>query len=199
MFIVIEGMDGTGKSTQIELFHNYLQEQGHLVHKLREPGGNLVGEQLRGILKQYALTPIAELFCFLAARAECVSTVIRPKLAEGYIVLCDRFTPSTIAYQGYGRGHKLDTIVSLNNLALQGLAPDLTIILTLPTQVRQGRLASRGEPDIIEKEDVAFFSRVQDGYTAQLATSNTVEVNADGEPEEVLQRIVNAWSTHVTS
>ncbi|MBI5115510.1 dTMP kinase [Candidatus Poribacteria bacterium] len=173
-FITIEGVEGSGKTTQCALLADYLREQGIDVVVTREPGGTRAGEQIRQILlspSNNALSPIAELMLFLAARAQQVAEIVLPSLESGKCVICDRFSDATIAYQGYGRGLDLDSISQVNEIATQGLKPDLTILLDLDietgisravTHKREFRESKDG--DRIEKQDKEFHRRVREGY-----------------------------------
>ena len=164
LFITLEGGEGSGKSTQADLLARALEAWGRRVVSLREPGGTQLGEELRQLLlhRQTAMSPAAELLLFLAARAELVQSVIRPALAEGAIVICDRFSDSTFAYQGYGRGLDLDELRRLNAYATGGLTPDLTVLLDLPVEAGRGR--KQRDEDAFQREDDAFHERVRQGY-----------------------------------
>jgi dTMP kinase len=162
--ITFEGGEGSGKSTQVELLARRLETAGRRILKLREPGGTPLGEELRQLLlhRRADISPQAELLLFLAARAELVRAVIRPALAEGTIVICDRFSDSTLAYQGYGRGIDLDQVRKLNDSATGGLKPNLTVLLDLP--VEAGRSRKQRDEDVFQGEDDAFHERVRQGY-----------------------------------
>jgi dTMP kinase len=162
--ITFEGGEGSGKSTQVELLARRLEAAGRRILKLREPGGTPLGEELRQLLlhRRADISPQAELLLFLAARAELVRAVIRPALAEGTIVICDRFSDSTLAYQGYGRGIDLDQVRKLNDSATGGLKPNLTVLLDLP--VEAGRSRKQRDEDVFQGEDDAFHERVRQGY-----------------------------------
>ncbi len=170
-FIVFEGGDGAGKSTQARALFRQMQRSGHPVILTREPGGTPLGESLRRLLKnRQGTTPLGELFLFLAARAQLVQQVIQPALQEQTSVICDRFTASTVAYQGYGRGLDLQAIDQLNLLASSGLSPDLNILLDLPPQAvfdrkKAGNITARG--DTFDTAPLDFHQRVREGYLAQ--------------------------------
>ena len=177
-FIVFEGGEGTGKSTQAHLLRDRLQDLGREVLLTREPGGTDLGERLREIILRPStrdpnasaasslphMTAAAELFLFLAARAELVSEIIRPALAGGTIVVCDRYNDSTIAYQGYGRGLDLEAVRRACDLATGGLRPDLSILLDLPVDAGLARKAVGGEWDAIGDESRDFHERVRRGF-----------------------------------
>jgi dTMP kinase len=172
LFVTFEGVEGAGKSTQIALTHDWLISLGHRTVVTREPGGTELGKGLRQLLLQGSDTVNrAELLLFAADRAQHVETLIRPHLAQGSIVLCDRYSDSTIAYQHYGRGLDLDLIASLNQIATQGLLPDLTLWLDLDVEVGLTRAQSSGKPDRMERLGLEFHQRVAHGFQA-LAQQN---------------------------
>jgi len=163
-FITIEGPEGSGKSTHSALLYAHLKRRGFKVLHTREPGGTKTGETIRRILldkKNKGMSDSCELFLFLAARAQIVSEVIRPALAKGYLVICDRFHDATVAYQGYGAGIDLRSIESLGRLATGGLKPDLTILLDATTDVGLRRAGSK---DRMEVKSIRFHKRVRNGY-----------------------------------
>jgi dTMP kinase len=164
MFITFEGGEGSGKSTQAELLAGRLRSSGREVVVLREPGGTALGEELRKLLlhKDKPVGPEAELLMFLAARAQLVNEVIRPTLDRGAVVICDRFSDSSLAYQGYGRGMDTASIHTLNRWATGGLEPDLTVLLDIPVDV--GRHRKHADDDTFMREADSFHSRVREGY-----------------------------------
>jgi len=176
MFITFEGIEGTGKSTQIALLKARLETLGRRVHLTCEPGGSRIGAELRRVLlslENRDLCPRAELFLYLADRAQHVAQVIRPALANGEIVLCDRFADSTVAYQAYGRGLDAELLHGLNTLAVDGLWPDLTILLDIDPTVGLTRAVSRNKAEgktvaegRFEAESLAFHTSVREGYKA---------------------------------
>ena len=182
--ITFEGPEGSGKSTQIKLLANYLSGAGCEVVITREPGGTPLAEHFREILKhhhtQEKIHPSTELFLFEAGRAQNVNEVIKPALAAGKIVLCDRFTDSTIAYQGYARGQDLHMLETLNRLALNGVEIALTILLDLPPEVGFARAARRVETqnsfDRMESETLAFHQKLMSGFLA-LASQYPERIN----------------------
>lgn len=194
LFITFEGGEGCGKSTQIKLLAQALQERGYDVLQLREPGGTAVGERVRDVLlakENVAMDPVAELMLYEAARAQIVAELIRPALAEGRIVLCDRFYDSTIAYQGFGRGLDIQLIKSLNAAATGGLAPDLTLLLMIdPVEGlarAKGVTGGDGEGDRIEAAGLEFHNRVQQGfaYLSQREPERIAVVGAQGSVADV--------------
>ena len=173
LFITFEGTEGCGKSSQIQLLADHLQAAGHRARTLREPGGTLIGEEIRHTLKHspnnHAMTAEAELLLMNACRAQLVREVIRPALAAGEMVLCDRFYDSTLAYQGYGRKLDLEKVRAIIDFAVGETRPDLTLFLHVPPSVSEQRLQVRqaGQRllrDRFEEESREFFSRVAQGY-----------------------------------
>lgn len=172
LFITFEGGEGSGKTTQLKTLLAYLRAAGRDAIETRDPGGTPIGKQIRELLldrENTRMAPVAELFLYEASRAQLVSEVIRPALARGRIVLCDRFTDSTMAYQGHGRGLDLDLITRLNGIAMEGLRPDLTFLLDLDPAIglarAMQRMAQRNERhDRIEDETFGFHQRVRAGY-----------------------------------
>lgn len=174
-FITLEGGDGTGKTTQLEALENYLTARGLSCISTREPGGTSLGKLIRQVLLEAGKQPIAsptELFLYLADRAQHIHEIIISAIQQGKIVLCDRYTDSTLAYQGYGRGIDLTLLRSLNEIASAGIKPDLTFLLDCPVQIGlsrtdQRRSRSVSEPnreDRFEREDVQFHERVRAGF-----------------------------------
>jgi dTMP kinase len=174
-FITFEGTEGSGKSTQISLLAERLRSLGHRVRTLREPGGTPIGEEIRHTLKHspanHAMTPEAELLLMNASRAQLVREVIRPALASGEIVVCDRFYDSTTAYQGYGRQLDLPMVKAMIDVAVGDTRPDLTLLFVVPHEVSEARRVARQpnlplpfQRDRFEEADQDFFARVAKGY-----------------------------------
>jgi len=168
MFITFEGPEGSGKSTQIRLLAEFLRARGFSVEVVREPGGTPIGDQIRHVLHDTAntaMSPAAEVLLYSASRAQLISERIRPSLAAGRIVLCDRYADSTMAYQGYGRGLDLGMLAALTEIATGGLRPDLTLLLDLDVSAGLSRRRIRGEEmNRLDLEAVAFHERVRAGY-----------------------------------
>ena len=193
LFITFEGTEGGGKTTQINLLAERLRSLGHSCRLLREPGGTLIGEEIRGTLKHSAsdraMTPEAELLLMNASRAQLVREIIRPALLAGEIVLCDRFYDSTVAYQGYGRQLDLEFVRRVIDFAVENTRPQLTILLSLSVELSESRRGSRRSAGLADRDrfedesDRAFFLRVEEGYRAIAAA----------EPRRV--RIVDAAQT----
>jgi len=182
-FIVFEGCDGAGKSTQARILHKRLSRQGFSVRLTHEPGGTSLGEVVRRRLKSRSgLAPMTELLLFAAARAELVQKVIVPELGSGEIVICDRFTASTVAYQGHGRGMDLGLIDGLNETAAPGLRPDLTVLVDVPVEVGLARKKSglNDTNDTFESEGAEFHQRVREGYISLVAQDPGVWFVVDG-------------------
>ncbi len=168
LFITFEGGEGSGKTTQSHLLNAHLQKKGYITLLLREPGGTAISEKIREILLDKAntgLSPIAELFLYEAARAQIVAEKIKPNLDQGVAVLCDRFIDSTVAYQGYGRGINLKWIDELNEIAAQGLLPDMTLFLDIDPSVGLDR-ASKTNHTRFEAEALYFHQKVREGFLA---------------------------------
>lgn len=164
LFITFEGADGCGKTTQIELLDKHLKSIGKQTLLTREPGAKGLGIKLREILLNYdgEVSPNCESFLFLADRAQHVDCIIKPAIEEGKIILCDRHTDSTVAYQGYGRGLDIERINYLNNIATSGLKPDLTIVFDIDIETSMKRVGK--EKDRMESAGTEFFNRVREGY-----------------------------------
>tara|TARA_X000001036_G_scaffold425855_1_gene452574 strand:- start:218 stop:838 length:621 start_codon:yes stop_codon:yes gene_type:complete len=170
-FITFEGTEGCGKSTHIKKLASRLKAEGRNVRTLREPGGTKSGESIRHLLKHgpEELTAEAELLLMNASRAQLVREVIRPAIAAGEIVLCDRFYDSTTVYQGTGRGLDAAQVQNVIEFAAGETRPDLTLLLQIPLKISEERRARRAETDRFEQADRAFFERIEAGYTALAA------------------------------
>lgn len=167
MFITLEGPEGCGKSTQMPLLVASLREQGYDVLATREPGGTPISEQIRTVLGRLENTEMhsrTEILLFQASRAQLVEEVIRPHLAKGGMVICDRYADSTLAYQGYGRQQDMTALRSLVNFATGGLKPDLTLLLDIDVEMGLRRRRKGGEWNRLDALDVAFYERVRQGY-----------------------------------
>ena len=171
LFITFEGGEGSGKSTQIRCLHRRLHQLAIPAILIREPGGTPLGDRIRYLIKQACqipISPLTELMLFNASRSQLVKDIIQPGLNAGKIVLCDRFTDSTIAYQSFGRGLDLGTVKEANEIATQGLKPDVTFLLDVPPEIGLSRKRS-GVNDRFEQEDVAFHRRVREGFLKLVA------------------------------
>ena len=192
LFITFEGGDGCGKTTQIKLLDEYLRNKGYKTLLTREPGSKGLGVKLREILLNYdgEVSPTCESFLFLADRAQHVDCIIKPALADGVIILCDRHTDSTVAYQGYGRGLDIEQIKSLNKIATNGLKPDLTIVLDVDVETSQARVGS--EKDRMESAGIEFFERVRNGFLeiAKQEPNRVKVVDSKQSIEQIHQQIL---------
>jgi dTMP kinase len=167
MFITLEGPEGCGKTSQIPALAEFLRQHGFNVLATREPGGTSISEQIRAVISRLDNTEMharTEILLFQASRAQLVEQVIRPHLATGGVVICDRYADSTLAYQGYGRQHDLETLRSLIHFATGGLKPDLTLLLDLDVEVGLRRRARGGEWNRLDALELAFYQRVRTGY-----------------------------------
>jgi dTMP kinase len=191
ILVTFEGIEGSGKSTQIALTGRYLEEKGYPCLVTREPGGTPLGEEIRRLLldkNELSIDPLAELYLIEADRAHHVAEIIRPALEEGRMVLCDRFTDATVAYQGYGRGMDLAFIEAMNQRATNGLRPQCTIVLDC--SVEKGMARAGGE-DRFEREDHLFHQRVREGYLsiAQQEPERVEVVSGEGEQGVIQEEI----------
>jgi len=192
MFVSFEGLDGSGKTTQVERLRASLEADGREVVTAREPGGTALGEQLRAlVLHGREMTAWAEALVYAAARAELVGQVIEPALARGADVLLDRYFDSSVAYQGIGRGLGMHAVLELNLLAVRGCVPDRTFVLAVEPTRSLERVG--GSPDRIEREDSDFHVRVAAGYEQLAALFPERVVVLDGElaPDKLAERILS--------
>jgi dTMP kinase len=209
-FITFEGGDGSGKTTQLKALESHLRARGKSCLSTREPGGTSLGDLIRQVLLEVGKQPITsptELFLYLADRAQHIHEVIIPALERGKIVLCDRHTDSTLAYQGYGRGIDLGLLRSLNDIASQGIKPDLTLLFDCPAEIglsrtaqRQSQTASGRNEDRFEREKIEFHERVRAGFL-ELARAEPHRfriIDAARSSEEVGQEIKNIIDGELT-
>ena len=173
-FISLEGGEGAGKSTQHSRIVEWLTSQGRTVVEAREPGGTPVSEQIRQVLldtRNAGLNATAELLLMFAARSQLVQEVILPALADGNVIVCDRFADASYAYQGGGRQLGAETVAKVEQLVLKDLQPDLTLLFDMPVELGMTRVAGRGEADRFEVESVRFFERVRKAYLQRAAAN----------------------------
>jgi len=204
VFLTLEGPEGAGKTTQGRLLADALRASGHEVLELREPGGTPVGEQIRALLldpRHRELAPRTEMLLFAASRAQLVAGVIRPALARGTLVVCDRYVDASLAYQGIGRGLGVEVVRAVNDAGTGGLTPDLTLLLDIEPAVglRRARRASRGEDpaagwdggDRLEREALQFHERVRQGFLALAGNEpgRIRTIDARGSVEDVRRAI----------
>lgn len=202
MFITFEGIDFCGKSTQVELLKKYLLSLNKKVEIIREPGGTEISEIVRSVLldkKHNRMRMETEIFLFSASRAQLVREKIQPAINQGTYVISDRFHDSTTAYQGYGRGIDLETVMYINKLAIDGAIPDITFIIDIPVQVANERKIGKGESglDRMELADNNFFERVRNGYLTIAKNAKRFRV-IDGTKsiEEINKQIIEEISLH---
>lgn len=200
-FITLEGGEGAGKSTCLALIRNYFSEKNLPLVVTREPGGTPLAEEIRALLlqkREEVVAPDAELLLVFSARAQHLARVIRPALARGEWVLCDRFTDATYAYQGGGRGLSMQRIAELESMVQDGLQPGLTLLLDLPVAQGMARAEARAEKDRFESEKLEFFERVRTAYRARAnvepARFRIIDAARSlGEVEAAARRILDAW------
>lgn len=206
MFVTFEGIEGSGKTTQMGLAAERLASEGYAVVQTREPGGTRIGEELRSVLlspDHGNMSPLAELFLYEACRAQLVTEVVRPALERGGLVLCDRYFDATTAYQGFGRGLDMAFVEGLNRGAGQGIEPDLTILLDLPVETGleririrysgPGRQDGRRVPDRMETEERDFHERIRRGYLrlAERHGRRMRVVDASGPVDQVHAKVMD--------
>ena len=194
LFITFEGVEGSGKSTQMALLAEALALHGHEVITTREPGGTPIGEEIRRILlspESVGMTPEAEALLYAAARAQHVAQVIRPALEEGVVVICDRYLDSSLVYQGIARGLGRNTIGEVNRLAIGGLLPKRTYYLRVPVEQALER-AVREAADRIELEGLEFHRKVDEGFRelANIFPQRILVVDGEREPDEVAKELL---------
>lgn len=193
VLITLEGGEGCGKSTQAGELARRLRELGRPVTLTREPGGTTLGERVRQVLLDagVSLDARSEYLLFAAARGQLVAEVIKPALERGEVVVCDRFGDSSLAYQGYGRGLKLEDIRAINQVATQGLRPDLTVLLDLAPEAGRARQGGEGTSDRFGQEDLSFHRRVRRGYIALAGAEPERWLVVDGgQPQEEVAEAV---------
>lgn len=195
LFITLEGADGSGKTTQMDKIVEYFEAQKIPYIVTREPGSTKLGKKVREILLNHdgLVDSTCEMFLYLADRAQHIGTVVNPALSEGKIVLCDRHTDSTVAYQGYARGLDIEQINHLNSIATQGRKPDLTLLFDVDTDVAMTRVVNRAEKDRLEAEGVAFHAKVRAGYLeiAKQEPERIKVIDANLSVEEVWAQVLD--------
>jgi dTMP kinase len=200
MFITFEGIDASGKTTQIKLFEKYLTEQKFKVIVVREPGGTKLSEEIRNILlskENFNMVKECEIFLFSASRAQLVREVIIPKLKEGFIVISDRFHDSTTAYQGTGRDISLEDVYVIHRIAIDNCVPDLTFFIDIPFEesIRRKKISNQ-TPDRIESMGKEFFERVRNGYLQiqKREPDRFKIINGMRSPEEIQKEIIQIFN-----
>ena len=204
LFVSMEGPDGAGKSTQIELLRAYLTARGYDVIITREPGGTVISEAIRQIIlnKEYTeMSPNTELLLYAAARAQLVQEVIRPALDAGKAVICDRFLESSVVYQGIARGLGVEKVYAVNDYALEGLRPQLTILLDLSAEEGLRRKKNQAELDRMEAEGLQFHQKVVEGYRllADREKDRIMKISASLPVDEIYAKIVSAIEERIFS
>jgi len=199
LFITFEGADGCGKTTQLNLLAEYIKNKGFEVVLTRETGAKGLGEKIREIVLHYdgEISPKAEAFLFLADRAQNVDVNIKPAIESGKIVLCDRHTDSTLAYQGYGRGEDLEQLKMLNSLATSCLKPDLTFVFDVDVETSQARVGNN--KDRIEAAGIEFHDKVRNGYLeiAKQEPDRVKVINSKDSIENIFEQVKNIISEFV--
>ena len=188
MLVTFEGIEAAGKSTLIAALAEDLRTGGGSVLVTREPGGTPLGDSLRALFVDpaFAVDPVAEVMLLNASRAQLVAEVIAPALKARTIVLCDRFFAATVAYQGFGRGLNVESLLEICLVATHRISPDLTLLIDIPVEVSEARVRARGGKDRLELENAAFHTRVRDGYLALAARFHQRYVTLDGVKESAL-------------
>ena len=194
MFITVEGTDGSGKTTQINLMKSYLEGKGYDVIITREPGGTSIGEKIRSIIldpENKEMNEVTEVLLCASARAQIITELIKPAIDDRKIIICDRFIDSSYAYQGYGRGIELDLITKINNVAICGMMPDITFLFDISPDTALKRRLFSSLPDRIEREKLEFHKKVYSGYKAlaSLYPERIKTINAEKSIEEVFETV----------
>lgn len=197
IFITMEGPDGAGKSTQIDLLRVYLLEKGYDIIVCREPGGTVISEAIREVIlnKDYKnMGHMTELLLYAAARAQLVEEVIQPALSQGKVVICDRFIESSAVYQGIARGMGIDLVYEVNQFAVDGTMPDITILLDIDAETGIGRKKQQAELDRMESEQLGFHKKVVEGYRllAERDKNRMVKIDGRNSIEEIHRQIKEA-------
>jgi len=202
LFVSFEGIEGTGKTIQSKLLYEHFKKTGYTVILTEEPGGTRIGLKIREVLlsvENKGITPVTELLLYNASRAQHIKEVILPALNKGGIVITDRFSDSTVAYQGYGRGIDLKLIDSLERMVTEGLKPDITLLLDLDAEI--GLLRNKGinKTDRLELEDVEFHKRVRKGYLkiAAKELERIKSIDASGNIEEIQRKIIDTITSYI--
>lgn len=204
MFITIEGIEGSGKTTQIKNIVEFLESKGYDCVVTREPGGTKIGEKIRSILldpENRDMEPVCELLLYCSDRAQHIKELINPALSEGKTIICDRFFDATLVYQGYARGLDIDLITGLHKMTVDGLKPDITILLDLLPEIGLSRAwkqinngSRSGEETRFEKETLSFHEKIRAGYLelARLEPKRFRIIDASKSENQVKQQIINA-------
>ena len=204
MLITFEGNEGCGKSTQLRLLYDYLRKKGKKVFLTREPGGTPIGDRIRGVLldvRHQKMSPVCETLLYMASRAQLVAEVVKPRLDQGQMVLCDRWLDSTLAYQGYAGGVDPRWIQELGRAATQGVMPNLTIYLDLPVKDGLERVRKRNASDRMEKKGLIFHEKVRKGFLAiakkEPKRFKRIVVSKNDSIQEVHEKILKAFRREI--
>lgn len=200
-FITLEGPDGSGKSTQIGLLRKYFTDRSLEVVETREPGGTRIGEKIRDIIldkNNTEMNPITEALLYAASRSQHVHEVIKPALSDGKVVICTRYIDSSIVYQGAARGLGIDVVYTINNIAIQGVMPDLTILFDMDPEKALKRKTSENDADRLELENIEFHKKVYNAYREIAKNNNRIKiVDASGSVDEIHKEIVKAVNQYL--
>lgn len=204
LFITFEGVEGAGKSTQAKMLYEYFNDKGIKSILTKEPGGTKTGLKIREILLSHTdekFTGISELFLYEADRNLHIENVIKPNLEKGNSVICDRFIDSTLAYQGYARGLNIELIKQLNNIATNGLKPNITFLIDIPIEVGLKRIKKERNIDRIEKEDIYFHKRLREGFLkiAEEEKERIFVIDGTKLKEEIFKNILNILEKKFTN
>jgi dTMP kinase len=202
LFITLEGIEGSGKSTQIERFCVHLDSEGVDYVRTIEPGGTSIGNEIRKVLlsvEHSEMSSMTELLLYAASRAQHIAEVIRPALEKGLVVVCDRFSDSTLVYQGFGRGLDKDMIINLNNICTDGISPDLTFLLDVDVETGLRRNRSANKVDRLELEAVEFHEKVRAGYLsiAEKENKRIRLIKSDGNIEDIAVEIKTSFGEFI--